>query len=164
MRAMPSPTCRTLPTSSMSTAAWYCSICSRRTLVISSGRSFMAPAFPFSFRWSGWGLDGGRGEAALELGELVADGGVDQEAAGPEHQARDDRRVDALREGHLVVRLGGHALHHSLTQIGGQRDRGDRLDLEAALGPGDALGEGGGDVVEDVLPPPVEQDLQEVLQ
>src|SRR5262245_12649695 len=98
MRAMPSPTCRTVPTSSMSTPAWYCSICSRRTLVISSGRSFMAPGFPFSFFGSGRCLDGRGGEAALEVLEVVPHRAVHQEVARAEHEPPDDRGVDALGE------------------------------------------------------------------
>src|SRR5919197_161176 len=40
MRAMPSPTCSTVPTSARSVSTSYCSICRRRIEVISSGRSF----------------------------------------------------------------------------------------------------------------------------
>src|SRR5581483_1014040 len=46
MRAMPSPICRTVPTSARSVSTSYCSIRCRRIEVISSGRSFTSLSAP----------------------------------------------------------------------------------------------------------------------
>src|SRR6266540_2635153 len=85
MRAMPSPSCRTVPTSDKSVCTSYCSIRALRICVISSGRSctFLLLA--------------GRGELSAKSFEAAADARVDAHRAGLENDAADQVRVDRAR-------------------------------------------------------------------
>src|SRR3954451_4365912 len=96
MRAIPSPTCRTVPTSERSVSTSYCSILDLRIDVISSGRSFKASP----------SLARGRQISAKSF-EAAANAGVQAERAGLEDDAADQRRVDRARRVH---RTAGRAL------------------------------------------------------
>src|SRR3954454_14366446 len=122
MRAMPSPTCRTVATSERSVSTSYCSILDLRIDVISSGRSFKASP----------SLARGRQISAKSF-EAAANAGVEAERAGLEDDAADQRRVDAARG---VDGTAGGALDLAdnlprlvLGQLVGRR----HLDGEAAL-------------------------------
>src|SRR5262245_20634562 len=117
MRAMPSPTWRTVPTSARSVSTSYCSIRARRIEVISSGRSFISAPHQFlsqSFKSST--------HARVR-------------AIRPclEHEAPDQVRIDApgrfnLPSGRLLD------LAENLARLRvGQLARGDQLDGKAAL-------------------------------
>src|SRR6266487_5672979 len=80
MRAMPSPICRTVPTSARSVSTSYCSIRCRRIDVISSGRSFKALSAPH--------------ECLSKSFKSSAHARVDTIRAGPQHDAADDLGVD----------------------------------------------------------------------
>src|SRR6266571_7775687 len=79
MRAMPSPTWRTVPTSARSVSTSYCSIRSLRIDVISSGRSFTALAPPHEF--------------LTQTFEPAAHACVDAHRAGLQDEAADQARV-----------------------------------------------------------------------
>src|SRR3954454_20334375 len=86
MRAMPSPTCRTVPTSERSVWTSYCSILDLRINVISSGRSFKASP----------SLARGRQISAKSL-EATADAGVEGKRSRLEDEAADQVGVDGAR-------------------------------------------------------------------
>src|SRR5690349_23045528 len=79
---MPSPTCRTVPTSARSVSTSYCSILSRRIDVISSGRSFNGSS-PHEFM--------------SQTFESPAHARVGAIRARPEDDAADQAGVDATR-------------------------------------------------------------------
>src|SRR3954452_23010210 len=83
MRAMPSPTWRTVPTSERSVSTSYCSILDLRIDVISSGRSFKAS--PSLAR---------RREVSAKSFEAAADAGIQAQRASLEDDAADQVRVD----------------------------------------------------------------------
>src|SRR3954462_4656185 len=83
---MPSPTCRTVPTSERSVSTSYCSILDLRIDVISSGRSFKASP----------SLARGR-QISAESFEAAADAGVEAERSRLEDDAADQVRVDGAR-------------------------------------------------------------------
>src|SRR4051794_1800608 len=114
---MPSPTCRTLPTSARSVSTSYCSIRERRIEVISSGRSFISAPHQFfsqSFKSS-------------------THARVRAIRAGPEDEAPDQIRVDAARRLDLPPgRLLDLAEDLPRLRIG-QLARRDQLDGQAPL-------------------------------
>src|SRR6059058_697849 len=122
MRAMPSPTCKTVPTSERSVSTSYCSILDLRIDVISSGRSFKAS--PSLAR---------RRQVSAKSFEAAADAGVEPQRASLEDDAADQVRVDAPRG---VDGTAGRALDlaDDLPRlVVGQLVRGRHLDGEAAF-------------------------------
>src|SRR3954454_7291893 len=122
MRAMPSPTCRTVATSERSVSTADCSILDLRIDVISSGRSFKASP----------SLARGRQISAKSF-EAAADAGVETERAGLEDDAADQRRGEGARRRH---RTAGRALDlpDDLPRlVVGQLVRRRHLDGEAAF-------------------------------
>src|SRR3954451_10425386 len=114
---MPSPTCRTLPTSARSVSTSYCSIRERRIDVISSGRSFISAPHQFF----------------SQSFESSTHARVRAIRPGLEHDAPDQLWVDAARRLHLP---SGRFLDlaDDLARLGvGQLARGDELDRQAAL-------------------------------
>src|SRR3954471_4685248 len=114
---MPSPTCRTVPTSARSVSTSYCSIRERRIDVISSGRSFISAPHQFlsqSFKSS-------------------THARVRAIRPGLEDEASDQRRVDAARR----LNLPSCRLLDLPDDLAGLRvcqlARRDELDVEAAL-------------------------------
>src|SRR3954470_15905566 len=87
MRAIPSPTCRTVPTSARSVSTSYCSIRCFRIDVISSGRSFTVVLAPH--------------ELVSKSFKPSFDAGVQPVRAGVEDDAADQFGVDAPRRLHL---------------------------------------------------------------
>src|SRR6476619_2342653 len=87
MRAMPSPICKTVPTSARSVSTSYSSIRWRRIDVISSGRSFKSLSAPH--------------ECLSKSFKSSAHARVDAIRACLEHDAAEDRRV------HRATRLDG---------------------------------------------------------
>src|SRR6266498_2785575 len=83
MRAMPSPTSRTVPTSARSVSTSYCSIRLRRIDVISSGRSFKVLSAPH--------------ECLSQSFQSSAHAGVDEVRAGLQHDAAEQGGIDASR-------------------------------------------------------------------
>src|SRR6266540_7457265 len=86
MRAMPSPTCSTVPTSERSVCTSYCSILDFRIWVISSGLSFKVLLF----------LSGCCQFSAQSL-QATAHARVDAQRAGLEDEAAEQVGVDAAR-------------------------------------------------------------------
>src|SRR4249919_3419303 len=85
MRAIPSPTWRTVPTSARSVWTSYCSIRWRRIDVISSGRSFTASTL-LSLH-----------EFVSQSFQSAADARVDAQRAHVEDDAADEARLDLPR-------------------------------------------------------------------
>src|SRR5690348_13215364 len=90
MRAIPSPTCRTVPTSARSVSTSYCSIRVRRIDVLSSGRSFTVASAPHQFFSQSF-----KSSAQARVGAV---------RACLQHEAADQARVDAARRLHLPAR------------------------------------------------------------
>src|SRR4051794_25391473 len=88
MRAIPSPTWRTVPTSARSVSTSYCSICLRRMSVISSGRIFKSTLLLLGTRVR---------ELSAEAVEAALDARVDLERAGPQDEATDQVGIDRAR-------------------------------------------------------------------
>src|SRR5213076_2483855 len=84
MRAIPSPTWRTVPTSARSVSTSYCSIRWRRIDVISSGRSFKA-------------LSSSLHEFVSQSFQSAADARVDAQRARLEDDAADEAGIDLAR-------------------------------------------------------------------
>ena len=100
MRAMPSPTLSTVPTSATSMSAVNPPSCSRRILVISSARiSMPGPSCLLSARPGG--ARAGGGETPPQGGEVRAHGPVVGLAAHPHQEPPDELRV------HAAAQLGG---------------------------------------------------------
>src|SRR6476619_3038684 len=138
-RAMPSPTCSTVPTSDRSVSTSYCSIRDLRIEVISSGRSFtFAPSLP-------------GGELVAEAFQAAAHAGVDAQRACLQDHSADQLGVDLagcldLAAGGLLD-LGddGRSLVVRKLESGGQLDRDASLRpvderLELVPDPGDLPG------------------------
>src|SRR5436309_696135 len=83
MRAIPSPTCRTVPTSARSVSTSYCSIRERRIDVISSGRSFTVFSAPHQFSSQSF-----KSSTHARVGAI---------RAGLQHEAAEQIRIDAAR-------------------------------------------------------------------
>src|SRR6056297_3607194 len=97
MRAMPSPTCRIVPTLSTSSSWLYCFSSCDRTELISSGRSFTAGLLvraASSRIGFGSGGEGGSHELLAHLVEGGADAAVDHAIAHDRDDTPDDARVD----------------------------------------------------------------------
>src|SRR6266545_4509863 len=88
MRAMPSPTCRTVPTSARSVSTSNSSIRCLRIEVISSGRSFKSSPSPLSSRCS---------EPAMQAVQASADARVDAQRAHLQDDAADQVGVHLAR-------------------------------------------------------------------
>src|SRR3954463_4296402 len=86
---MPSPTCRTVPTSARLVSTSYCSIRERRIDVISSGRSFTLFSAPHQFM-----------SQSFKSSTNACVGAI---RPGLEDEAPDQRRVDAARRLHLAA-------------------------------------------------------------
>src|SRR6476619_746897 len=84
---MPSPTCRTVPTSARSVSTSYCSIRWRRIDVISSGRSFKALSAPH--------------KCLSKSFQSPAHARIREVRAGLQHDAAEDRRIDLTRRLYL---------------------------------------------------------------
>src|SRR2546423_2101827 len=91
MRAMPSPTWRTVPTSARSVSTSYCSIRCRRIDVISSGRSFTNLS--------------AHHEYLSQSFQPSAHACIDAIRAGPQHDAAHELGFDASRR--LDLAAGG---------------------------------------------------------
>ena len=97
-RAMPSPTCSTVPTSDRSVSTSYCSIRDLRIEVISSGRSFtLSPCFRSSSSCGG--------ELVAEALQAAAHAGVDAQRACLQDHAADQLGIDLA--GRLDRAAGG---------------------------------------------------------
>src|SRR5688500_12659503 len=111
MRAMPSPTSSTVPTSSTSSAASYFSSSRSSTDVISSGRIFISiPRFSVCrscLRPHG----AGRSQPAAKLHEPASQAPVDHRVAGADDEAAEERGIDLLLEDD---RLAGRLLERRL--------------------------------------------------
>src|SRR5919198_1699494 len=92
MRAMPSPTWRTVPTSARSVSTSYCSIRAFRIEVISSGLSFTCS--PSS------SLD----QLSAQALEASAHAAVEPERPGLEDDSAEEAGIDATRCLHLAPR------------------------------------------------------------
>src|SRR4029078_13109637 len=89
MRAIPSPTCNTVPTSARSVSTSYCSIRVRRIDVISSGRSFTVSSAPHQFLSQAFKSSGPARVRAIR--------------ARLQHEAADQALIDAARCLHLAA-------------------------------------------------------------
>src|SRR5215207_1601488 len=126
---MPSPTCRTVPTSARSVSTSYSSICFRRIEVISSGRSFKALPFIADQGCSSGSSD----EFAAQSLEAAADARVHAQRAGREDDAPDQLRVDGARRLNGAPR-GFLDLSDDVPSIGIRELEGGRqLDVEHLL-------------------------------
>src|SRR6478736_4192021 len=120
-RAMPSPTCSTVPTSDRSVSTSYCSIRDLRIEVISSGRSFtFAPSLP-------------GGELVAEALQTAAHAGVDAQRTCLQDHAADQLGVDLA--GCLDLAAGGllDLGHDRGGLVVGQLEGGGQLDGHASL-------------------------------
>src|SRR4029079_537254 len=121
MRAMPSPTWSTEPTSARSVSTSYCSICLRRMSVISSGRIFKRSSLYLGRRVR---------EVSAETVEAAPDARVDLERAGFQHEAADQVRVDRARGLDAPARGIFDLLHDRRRLVVGQLVGGCQLDAE----------------------------------
>src|SRR5579864_4296774 len=160
MRAMPSPTWRTVPTSARSGSTSYCSIRSLRIEVISSGRSFTATPCVVV---EGGGDGGSSGdELPLQALQAAADAGVEAQRAGLDDEAADQagvalpRRVDGEPGRRLDL---AHDLRRLLLVelVGGRQ-----LDLEAMACAGDQALELARDLLEFAGSSLVDEEEEEV--
>src|SRR5947199_2261874 len=137
MRAMPSPTSSTLPTSERSTSVRYLRISSSMTDAISSTLNLMkAP-------WLGsLGLDVGlaamdltRGARVQRLAQMVQarrQAGVDLPPLDLDDEAADHRRIDVLDERRLAAGGGGEGRRQPGAQGAGERHGGADVDVHPA--------------------------------
>src|SRR5436309_571946 len=137
MRAMPSPTSSTLPTSERSTSVRYLRISSSMTDAISSTLNLMkAP-------WLGsLGLDVGlaamdltRGARVQRLAQMVQarrQAGVDLPPLDLDDEAADHRRIDVLDQRRLAAGRGGEGLRQPGAQRVGERHGGADVDVHPA--------------------------------
>src|SRR5207249_3641992 len=162
MRAIPSPTERTVPTSARSVSTSYSSICWRRIEVISSGRIFKASSFekrdlqvgvaPSSPGPSAPGTSASRlvesSKRLLLLGrrvrevsaksvEAAADARVDLQRAGFQDEASDQAGVDGARGLDAAARGLLDLLHDRSGLFVRQLVRGCQLDAQDLLLGGD---------------------------
>src|SRR3954451_2140724 len=121
MRAMPSPTCRTAPTSARFDSVSKFSIRSRRIDVISSGRSFI------------WSLAPCVGEVGSESIEPPADACVEPHRSGLEDDASDQIWIHLPRGLHLPAGRGLDLGDHLRVVVVGQLGRRRQLDVEYPL-------------------------------
>src|SRR5437762_6214696 len=116
MRAMPSPTSRTRPTSRASSLARYWSISVCRTETISSALNLMAASFDDLF------------PDVLQLG---TDRPVIHPVADLHHQAAEQFRIDAGFQDRFLLELLPELLHEALALVVGQWHRTLYLDAQA---------------------------------
>src|SRR6266568_144370 len=116
---MPSPICRTVPTSARSVSTSYCSIRSRRIDVISSGRSFKSLSTPY--------------ECLSQSFQPAAHARVDSVRPRLQHDAADEVGVDTPCRFNLASRRLFDLRDDRLCFIVRQLPRGGELDGEAAL-------------------------------
>src|SRR6266705_706100 len=119
MRAMPSPICRTVPTSARSVSTSYCSIRWRRIDVISSGLSFKALSAPHEF-------------GSQEF-QSSADARIDPKRARLQDDAADEARIDLLRRLDLAACRVLDLLQDRLRLGVGQLARRGQLDGQPPL-------------------------------
>src|SRR5215470_11438838 len=118
MRAMPSPTCSTVPTSARSVSTSNCSIRSLRIEVISSGRSFTSAPCGCEF--------------LAESVEPAAHAGVEPERAGLEDEASNQIGVDRAASLDLASGRLLDPAEDELELVVGQLVGGGELDFENA--------------------------------
>src|SRR4051794_30503441 len=150
MRAIPSPTDRTVPTSARSVSTSYCSIRERRIDVISSGRSFTVVSAPHQFSSQSFKSSTHTRVRAIR--------------AGLQHEAAQESRIDAARRFNLSsCRLLD--LADDLAGLGvRQLARGHELDGQAPLLARHQPFELGGDVLDLAPAPFLCDELQEVAE
>src|SRR5690349_16936649 len=119
MRAMPSPSWRTVPTSARSVSTSYCSIRWRRIDVISSGRSFKSLSAPH--------------ECLSKSFQPAAHARVGAVRARLQDDAAEDVGIDAPRRLDLAADGRLDLLHDRLRLGVRQLARRRQLDREAAL-------------------------------
>src|SRR5579884_33895 len=119
MRAIPSPTCRTVPTSARSVSTSYCSIRCRRIEVISSGRSFTSLSAPH--------------ECLSQSFQPSAHARVHAIRARLQHDAADEVRIDTPRRLDLSSCCLLDLLDDRARLVVGELAGGGQLDREAAL-------------------------------
>src|SRR4029077_17233452 len=119
MRAMPSPSWRTVPTSARSVSTSYCSIRWRRIDVISSGLSFKALSAPHEF--------------GSQSFQSSAHARVHPKRSRLQDDAADEARIDLLRRLDLAARRRLDLLQDRLRLGVGQLARRGQLDRQAPL-------------------------------
>src|SRR5438105_4467201 len=117
MRAMPSPTSSTRPTSRASSLARYWSISSRRTETISSALNLITAS---------------RDNLFADVGQLRTHRLVVDPVADADDQAPQQIRIDPSLEDRLLVELLPQLLAQPFAQIVGQRHRAGDLDAHAS--------------------------------
>src|SRR3954470_3417783 len=137
MRAMPSPTSSTLPTSARSIWVRYVRISSSMTDAISSTLNLMnAPCLGLLLLdVSLAALDLTRGARQQRLGQLVQarrQRGVDLPPLELDHHSGDQRRIDVLDQRRLAVDGGGDGVRQPGAQGVGERHGGADVDVHAA--------------------------------
>ena len=162
-----------MPTSSTSTVPEYCSIWPRRTLVISSGRSFIWGCHLSLLRENRWCGDAQDAAVAASTGARseaprgARRGGGGREPSTTTPPTRRTRpptmsgSTDSVSSTVLPV-FSSMRCTIALAQVVGQGHGRDGLDLEAVLARRHALVEGPGDLGELGDAAPVEQHLEEV--
>src|SRR6266536_5955456 len=119
MRAMPSPTWRTVPTSARSVSTSYCSIRCRRIDVISSGRSFTNLSAPHEFLSQSF--------------QSSAHARIDAIRARPQHDPADELGVHASRRLDLAARRLLDLADDRVCLVVCQLARGGELHGQASL-------------------------------
>src|SRR4051794_6298931 len=120
-RAMPSPTCRTAPTSARSVSTWNFSIRSLRIDVISSGRNFIVRSAPCVR------------QVLAKSFEPAAHARVEPHRSGLEDDASDQVWVHLALRLDLAAGSGFDLVEDALEVVVGERVRGRQLDVEDAL-------------------------------
>src|SRR6476469_1864123 len=147
---MPSPICKTVPTSARSVSTSYSSIRWRRIDVISSGRSFKSLSAPH--------------ECLSKSFKSAAHARVDAIRACLQHDAAENRRI------HRATRLDGAARglldlrDDRLRLVVGQLPRGRQLDGQPALLTGHQPLELGGDLLDLPRPALLGDEAEEVRE
>src|SRR3954467_1440236 len=138
MRAMPSPTSSTLPTSARSIWVRYVRISSSMTDAISSTLNLMKAPWAPLLRLGDVGLaalDLTRGARQQRLGQLVQarrQAGVDLPPLELDHHSGDQRRIDVLDQRRLAVDGGGDGVRQPGAQGVGERHGGADVDVHPA--------------------------------
>src|SRR5215210_2149650 len=133
---MPSPTCRTVPTSARSLSTSYSSMRCLRIDVISSGRSFTASPSALGVWWVPRNLLGGR-ELAAEPLQAAAHARVETVRADLQHDPADQVGVDGASR---LDRAAGRARDLAEQLLGlvvTELDRGRQLRMDDAFVLGD---------------------------
>src|SRR5579884_780378 len=177
MRAMPSPTCRTVPISARSVSTSYCSIRCFRIDVISSGRSFTVLPFPARATPGGTsrlpqtpstGPLRGRAvsprphQVVSQSLQSAADGCVHLHRARAEHDAADQARVDGARRLDAAPGRFLDLAHDRRGLVVRELLRGRQLDAQAPLLPREQALELAADVLDLADPPLLGGEAEEV--